>query len=167
MTTINESSRRAFLAALAASGATAAVVAGPGVAHAAVGDDGGVGSDNPGGAAAPSVLRTEAFPAPTQGTNYTFILGGDFEPIQDGLDYSKSFGEVRSLTGGVFYFALHDLPPGAVITEVTLRVLPTRPAACTAPWTVSWGRSIRTRSRTTRRGRPATVRRASPKLPFG
>ena len=40
MTTLNDSSRRAFLTALAASGAAAAVVAAPGTAHAA---------DEPGG----------------------------------------------------------------------------------------------------------------------
>ena len=119
MTVMNESTRRAFLAALGASGVTAAVL--PGAANAQVGEAGtpgtGVGTDTAATGSTP--LRTEAFPAPTPGTNYKYITGGQIQPtVQPASSiYNKGFGEIE--TDGIYYRTLEDLPHGARITEVT------------------------------------------------
>ncbi|MEP7203746.1 MAG: hypothetical protein ABI894_14115 [Ilumatobacteraceae bacterium] len=121
MTTLNDTSRRAFLTALAASGAAAAVVAAPGTVRAAAPD--GVG--DPGTPATPSAApRTEAFPTPTSGTSYKFVLGGEFQPTSDPtVPFSKGFGQVQTTAGGlIFFYALNELPTGARITEVMFSV---------------------------------------------
>lgn len=125
MSVMNESTRRAFLAALGASGVTAAVL--PGAAGAQVGEAGtpGTGAGTDTAASASTPLRTEAFPAPTPGTNYKFMIGGEFQPTTQGAaaqtPYNKGFGEIE--IDGIYYRTLSDLPPGARITEVTFAVL--------------------------------------------
>jgi hypothetical protein len=122
MSRVSESSRRAFLTALAASGAAATVL--PGVGHAQSAGGAGVGFGTAPGAPLPFPIQ--AFPAPVPGTNYTFILGGDFQPTSSGSTYIKVFGGIEPLPlggNGDFYFALRGLPAGARITEVIFAVV--------------------------------------------
>ncbi|HEY7625520.1 MAG TPA: twin-arginine translocation signal domain-containing protein, partial [Ilumatobacteraceae bacterium] len=84
---MTDSSRRAFLAALAATGVGAAVL--PGAADAQSTADSGEGiSSTEGSSAAASPNRTELFPAPTAGTYYTFLLGGEFQPANNTYAFS-------------------------------------------------------------------------------
>jgi hypothetical protein len=125
MTTLNESSRRAFLAALGATGAAAAVVAAPGgTVHA---DPEAVGFSDPNSSALPTeALGTEAFPAPVPGVTYKFIPGADFFELDEANVYDKNFGQVQvAATSQAFIYSLADLPPGCIITEVTFAVIKT------------------------------------------
>ena len=122
MSTVSESSRRAFLTALAASGAAATVL--PGVSHAqsAGGSGAGVGTSAVGGTS--GAFSPEAFPAPVPGTNYTFFLGSDFQPNSSAYtSWDKGSGEISSTAGAIFSCALNDLPAGARITEVIYAVV--------------------------------------------
>ncbi|MGZ7008313.1 MAG: twin-arginine translocation signal domain-containing protein [Ilumatobacteraceae bacterium] len=120
MSKVSESSRRAFLTALAASGAAATVL--PGVSHAQSSGASGVGVDTSPVAGSGS-FSTEAFPATVPGTNYTFLLGSEFQPTLSGTTFVKDQGQISSTGTGIFYHALNDLPTGARITEVTFAVL--------------------------------------------
>lgn len=122
MSVMNESTRRAFLAALGASGVTAAVL--PGAAHADTGVGAGTGTGNPGAPTAGNTpLRTEAFPAATPGTNYLFAVGGAFQPLSNTYAFDVSDDQLQTgIAFGIFYYALTDLPHGARITEVSFAV---------------------------------------------
>ena len=123
MSVMNESTRRAFLAAVGASGVTAAVL--PGAAGAAGADTGtGTGTGNPAVPSAGSTpLRTEAFPAATAGTNYLFAVGGAFQPLRQDYAFNVSDDQLQTGgTSGIFYYALTGLPTGARITEVSFAV---------------------------------------------
>jgi hypothetical protein len=123
MTPLNESSRRAFLTAIAATGATAAVVAAPGTVHAA-GEPGGI-SDPSTQTPAP-VFTAEDFPAPTPGVTYKFIPGADLAPIDETNVYDKNFGQVQvAAVNQAFFYSFADLPTGAVIREITFAVIKT------------------------------------------
>lgn len=123
MDQLSESSRRAFLAALAASGVGAAAIAAPDVAHAQGVVGPGVGGATPFTGGTPETFVTEAFPTPTPGTQYRFILGGDFLPLQNIYQFDKSEGQVQCAALSYFYFSLSDLPQGARVTEVTFAVV--------------------------------------------
>ena len=121
MSNVSESSRRAFLTALAASGAAATVL--PGMSHAQSTSTSGVGVDtSPVGGT--GTFSTEAYPATVPGTNYTLLLGSEFQPTLNGTAFVKDQGQLSSSTSsGIFFCALNDLPAGARITEVTFAVL--------------------------------------------
>jgi hypothetical protein len=130
MSEITEQSRRGFLAALATTGI--GVAAATGLAHAEDGEPAGAGgAGTPGGAPGPGAL-TEAYPAPTPGTSYLYLSGAEFYPQSSTADYSKSFGQVQSTAGGVFYRPLSELPHGARITEVVAAVVKSGAAANTS-----------------------------------
>jgi hypothetical protein len=105
---------------LAASGAAATVL--PGVGHAQSGGVTGAGVDPAAGGT--GSFSTEAFPAPVPGTNYTFLLGSDFQPNDSSYTtWTKGSGELSTTTSGIFSCALNDLPTGARITEVIYAVV--------------------------------------------
>jgi hypothetical protein len=121
MTNVSTSTRRTFLAALAASGAAVAVA--PGVVQAQGEIPSGAGTDT-GPVGGPQGFQIEAFPAPVAGTNYTFILGSDFQPNSSAYaTWDKGSGEISTTAGAVFSCALNDLPAGARITEVIYAVV--------------------------------------------
>lgn len=121
MNQMTDSSRRAFLAAIAASGVGAAAF--PSLAHAATPDSGvGIdGSSSTSGTTAPA--RTEAFPAATPGTYYTYLQGDEFFPLNSSYAFAKDNLYVQATAGAIFYASLAGLPPGAQITEVTFAVI--------------------------------------------
>jgi len=122
MNQMSDSSRRAFLAAIAASGVGAAAL--PGVVHAQSAGASGVGVDTSSAPAPSTSQRTEAFPAPTPGTYYTYVQGDEFFPLNDTYAYGKDNLYVQSAPGNaIFYASLAHLPPGAQITEVTFAVI--------------------------------------------
>ena len=122
MSVMNESSRRAFLAALGVSGVTAAVL--PGAAHADTGVGDGTGTGNPGAPTAGNApLRAESFAAPTPGTNYVFAVGGAFQPLSNTYAFNVTDDQLQTgVAFGIFYYSLTDIPHGARITEVSFAV---------------------------------------------
>lgn len=122
--TIEEHTRRRFLAALGATGAAAALA--PGAAGAAPPPpDAGSGEivvgQVPGTSARPElspVGRGEAFPAPTAGLRYTLVSAGHCFPMSSGFPYSKSMFLISNASSS-FGLPLDMLPNGAVIAEIT------------------------------------------------
>lgn len=125
--TIEDHTRRQFLAALSASGALAALVV-PGMVAASSEASGSIsgpalfrwnsGVDQ---TEAISFGRPEAFPAPTPGLRYSLVSGGQFQAFSDTVVFSKA--PYLSATGGFFGVPLTMLPDGAVVSEVSFAIL--------------------------------------------
>jgi hypothetical protein len=123
MNHIAEQSRRGFLAALAGTGIGVAAVSG--LAHAdgstAAGDPDAAGSSQ--GFSTEAAFDTEAYPTPTPGTSYKFLVGAEFQPQISTYTYDKGQGQLSTTAFGIFYRPLSDLPTGAVITEITTQIV--------------------------------------------
>jgi hypothetical protein len=130
---VDEWTRRGFLAALAAAGGAGALL--PGAANAAPvppPPGGGVFGELPTGASraegAPAGRR-EAYPAPTPGLRYSLVNGGRFFPLDNTIVYGKypwlfcPVPDLPLIAGGSFGLAFDMLPDGAIIAEVSLLVL--------------------------------------------
>lgn len=108
-----DSTRRSFLGALAASGSVALVGSRVAPVAAEV-------QLSPMVDAAIAGRAIAAFPAPTAGTRYTLICGDQFAPSVQMMTYNtaSSGGLDSDSTFGLFRYRLQELPLGARITEV-------------------------------------------------
>ena len=123
--TIEEHTRRRFLAGLGVGGAAAALATGDALAAPAPPGDGGVlGEPIPGTGreeGAPA-RRAEVFPAQTPGTRYHLFNGGQFAPLSDSFAYSK-IPWLIAPTSGPYAVPLNMLPNGAVISELSFAII--------------------------------------------